>query len=145
MAPDGLSSTEWSDTSDPKQVADSEQAAKSSYVVRVRGLVIEMLIGVHDHEKEAPQRVRISVELHLDMPEGGFNDTYSKVYCYEVLVERIKALAAKGHVILVETFAERVGGIAFEDERIRTVRVDLDKLDICPEAEAVGATIERRR
>ena len=53
--------------------------------------------------------------------------------------------AAKGHVILVETFAERVGGIAFEDERIRTVRVDLDKLDICPEAEAVGATIERRR
>ena len=141
MAPDdGLLSADW--VLEPQ----TRVGARGRYTVRIRNLVLAMSIGVHDHEKVAPQRVSISVELQLDYPVGGFGDAlYRKVVCYETLIGRIKEMAAEGHVILVETFAERVADLALTDRRIQSVAVDVEKLDIFDDCDAVGTTIEKAR
>jgi 7,8-dihydroneopterin aldolase/epimerase/oxygenase len=141
MAPDdGLLSADW--VLEPRTRAGS----RGRYSVRIRDLVLTMSIGVHDHEKVSPQRVAISVELLLDYPAGGFGDSlYRKVVCYETLIGRIKEMAAEGHVILVETFAERVADLALTDRRVQTVAVDVEKLDIFNDCDAVGTTIEKSR
>ncbi len=124
----------------------SRPAARGRYRVRVRGLVLDMSIGVHPHEKRAPQRVRVGVELSLDRPEGGFADgAYRKVACYETLVARIREMAGEGHVVLVETFAERVADLALTDRRVSSVSVEVEKLDIFADCEGVGATVEKSR
>jgi dihydroneopterin aldolase len=139
MAPDdGLLSADW--VLEPQ----TRTGARGRYTVRIRNLILAMSIGVHDHEKVAPQRVSISVELQLDYPAGGFGDAlYRKVVCYETLIGRIKEMAAEGHVILVETFAERVADLALTDRRVRSVAVDVEKLDIFDDCDAVGTTIEK--
>lgn len=141
MAPDdGLLSADW--VLEPQ----TRVGARGRYTVRIRNLVLAMSIGVHDHEKVAPQRVSISVELQLDYPVGGFGDAlYRKVVCYETLIGRIKETAAEGHVILVETFAERVADLALTDRRVQSVAVDVEKLDIFDDCDAVGTTIEKAR
>ena len=141
MAPDdGLLSADW--VLEPQ----TRTGARGHYTVRIRNLILAMSIGVHDHEKVAPQRVSISVELQLDYPAGGFGDAlYRKVVCYETLIGRIKEMAAEGHVILVETFAERVADLALTDRRVRSVAVDVEKLDIFDDCDAVGTTIEKAR
>ena len=141
MAPDdGLLSADW--VLEPRTRA----GACGSYSVRIRNLVLTMSIGVHEHEKITPQRVAISVELLLDYPTGGFGDAlYRKVVCYETLIARIKDMAAEGHVILVETFAERVADLALTDRRVQSVSVDVEKLDIFDDCDAVGTTIEKIR
>ena len=141
MAPDdGLLSAGWVLEPQPRA------SARGRYTVRIRNLVLAMSIGVHEHEKVAPQRVSISVELQLDYPKGGFGDAqYRKVVCYETLIGRIKEMAAEGHVILVETFAERVADLALTDRRVQSVAVDVEKLDIFDDCDAVGTTIARSR
>ncbi len=141
MAPDdGLLSADW--VLEPKTRA----GARGRYSVRIRNLVLTMSIGIHDHEKITPQRVAINVALVLDYPAGGFGDAlYRKVVCYETLITRIKEIAGEGHVILVETFAERVAGLALTDRRVQSVAVDVEKLDICDDCDAVGTTIEKNR
>jgi len=141
MAPDdGLLSADW--VLEPR----TRIGARGRYTVRIRNLILAMSIGVHDHEKDAPQRVSISVELQLDYPVGGFGDAlYRKVVCYETLIGRIKEMAAEGHVILVETFAERVADLALTDRRVQSVSVDVEKLDIFDDCDAVGTTIEKAR
>jgi dihydroneopterin aldolase len=141
MAPDdGLLSPDW--ILEPQ----ARGGVRGRYTVRIRNLVLAMSIGVHEHEKIAPQRVAISVELQLDYPAGGFADAlYRKVVCYETLVARIKEMAAEGHVILVETFAERVADLALTDRRVHSVAVDVEKLDIFDDCDAVGATVEKSR
>ena len=141
MAPDdGLLANDW--ILEPR----SRPSAKGRYVVRIRNLVLTMSIGVHDHEKLAPQRVSISVELVLDYPAGGFADAqYRKVVCYESLIGHIKEMAAEGHVILVETFAERIANLALTDRRVRSVSVDVEKLDIFVDCDGGGTTIEKSR
>ena len=46
---------------------------------------------------------------------------------------------------LAETLAERIAAACFEDARVRTVRVRVEKLEALTAAESVGIEIERTR
>lgn len=116
-----------------------------SYTVRIRDLVLNMYIGVHEFEKARPQRVKISAELTLDYPEDGIGNNYSRVFCYETFIGRIRMIAEAGHVLLVEGFAERICDLAFDDRRVRAAKVEVEKLDIFSDAAGVGTLIEKFR
>ena len=116
------------------------------YLVKIRRLLVDMFIGVHEHEKRSKQRVAIDVELELDYPAEGFSKgIYKNVGCYETLVNKIKNLAKEGHVVLVETFADKIADIALDDERVISAAVHVEKLDVFSDCEAVGATIKKSR
>ena len=57
----------------------------------------------------------------------------------------IRAIIAEGHVRLAETLAERIAAACFEDTRVKTVRVRVEKLEALTAAESVGIEIERTR
>ena len=116
------------------------------YLVKIRRLLVDMFIGVHEHERHSKQRVAIDVELELDYPAEGFSKgIYKNVGCYETLVDKIKILSKEGHIVLVETFAEKIADIALNDERVISAAIEVEKLDILPDCEAVGATIKKFR
>ena len=116
------------------------------YLVKIRRLLVDMFIGVHEHEKQTKQRVAIDVELELDYPAEGFSKgIYKNVGCYETLVDRIKNLSKEGHVVLVETFADKIADIALDDERVISAAIRVEKLDVFSDCEAVGATIKKSR
>jgi len=116
------------------------------YLVKIRRLLVDMFIGVHQHERHSKQRVAIDVELELDYPAEGFNKAiYKNVGCYETLVDKIKTLSKEGHVVLVETFADKIADIALNDERVISAAIHVEKLDIFSDCEAVGATIKKFR
>ena len=116
------------------------------YLVKIRRLLVDMFIGVHEHERHSKQRVAIDVELELDYPAEGFSKgIYKNVGCYETLVDKIKILSKEGHIVLVETFAEKIADIALNDERVISADVEVEKLDILSDCEAVGATIKKFR
>ena len=98
-----LLSKEW--------VLETEPQEKfvSIYKVNIKNLMLEMSIGVHLHEKEQKQRVIVNLEMELEYPKAGFYDAvYRKVACYETLISEIKTIISRGHITLVETFAEKI-------------------------------------
>ena len=116
------------------------------YLVKIRRLLVDMFIGVHQHERHSKQRVAIDVELELDYPAEGFSKgIYKHVGCYETLVDKIRTLSKEGHVVLVETFADKIADIALNDERVISAAIHVEKLDIFSDCEAVGATIKKFR
>jgi dihydroneopterin aldolase len=123
-------------------------AAAGLRLVFVRGLELQARLGVHPHEKAAPQRVVIHVELAvLDdaAPDGIGPDDLKRVVDYGQIVRAARASAAEGHTLLVETLAERVAIAALADVRVQRVRVTVEKPDAYPDVAAVGVTIERQR
>ena len=116
------------------------------YLVKIRRLIIDMFIGVHEHERHSRQRVAIDVELEMGYPADGFSKgIYKNVGCYETLVGKIKNLSKKGHVVLVETFADQIADIALDDRRVITASVTVEKLDVFSDCDAVGTTIKKYR
>ncbi len=112
--------------------------------VFVRDLVLPCRIGVYSHEKHADQRVRINLELTCH-EHPAINDEHRNVVCYAEVVEGIRGLLAGGHINLVETMAERIAALCLEDHRVIGAKIRVEKLDVIPEASAVGVEIERYR
>lgn len=124
----------------PLRIAD---AGRQLYHVFIRDLVVPCSIGIHDHEKEAPQRVRLNLDLAVHEPADAIDDEYGNVVCYEKIANNVRELIGRGHVNLVETLAEEIASICLENIRVRSVRVRVEKLDIMADATSVGVEIER--
>lgn len=121
------------------------QVASDRYTVVVRGLVLMCSIGIRRVERDRPQRVRVSVTLTAT-PEAGFPaEDRRRVINYEKVVAAIRDIAASGHIDLCEGFGGRIADACFADPRVGHVRVEVEKLDVFPDAEAVGAILERAR
>ena len=107
--------------------------------VFVRGLKLDAEIGVYDHEHGIRQPLIADVEM--DIIATGW-ERLAETVNYEVIAEKARRTAAEGHFQLVEAFAERLGQMCLEDERVTRVRVRVEKpLALAPEAAAAGAEI----
>ena len=115
------------------------------YTVIVRSLVVMCSIGIRPEEQDTLQRVRVSVELTA--PDGAPfpGENRRRVINYEKVVEAIREIAASGHIDLCEGFADRLADACFADPRVAQVRITVEKLDVFPDADGVGAILERRR
>ena len=115
------------------------------YTVTVRNLLVMCSIGIRPEEQDRPQRVQVSVELSAaeDAPYPG--DNRRRVINYEKVVAAIRAIAGAEHIDLCEGLAERIATACFRDARVAHVRVAVEKLDVFPDAEGVGAILERHR
>lgn len=124
----------------PLRIADAGRCLRHVFI---RDLTLAARIGVHAHEHEAPQRVRLNLDLAVREDAPPLNDRLETVVCYEAIVTRVRSIVADGHVNLVETLAERVADICLQDRRVRSVRVRIEKLDVFPDAASVGVEIDR--
>ena len=113
------------------------------YTVTVRGLVLLCRIGIRASERERSQRVRVAVEL--DAADALPGENRRRIINYEKIVAAIRDIAGAGHIDLCEGFAERICAACFTDPRVERVRVWVEKLDVFPDAEGVGAILERTR
>jgi dihydroneopterin aldolase len=108
----------------------------------VRDLVLPARIGVHPHEQQAAQRVRLNLDLGV-VDDGRMPEGLAAVVDYEALTGRVRRLVEEGHVALVEQLAERLARLCLEDPRVRRARVRVEKLDAVAGCAAVGVEIER--
>jgi 7,8-dihydroneopterin aldolase/epimerase/oxygenase len=113
--------------------------------VFVRDLDLMALIGIYDHEKVKPQRIVVNVDLSVQEAQGPMSDDIDHVVSYEIVVKKIEAIVAAGHVNLVETLAEKFAEACLRDKRVLAARVRIEKPDIIPNARSVGVEIERGR
>lgn len=125
---------------EPLRIAD---AALGLRHVFVRDLVVACNIGIHQHEKTGPQRVRISVDLGVLEGQTPHDDRLENVVCYEEIVTRVRGIVADGHINLAETLAERIASVCLQNPQCRSARVRVEKLDVFADANGAGVEIER--
>lgn len=127
------------DTAPTDAPADAPLARIIVTKVFVRGLKVDAEIGVYDHEHGRMQPLVVDVELDVAASHcERLGDTVN----YETIGEAARAIAAEGHIDLVETFAERLAQACFTDPRVTRARVRVEKpLALAPHAAAAGVEI----
>lgn len=113
----------------------------AEYTILLEGLEVRIGLGIHPHERAAPQRVTLDVAMTCSYPVAP-EDRIEAVVDYDFLRTRILALAAAHHIELQETLCEQVAALALADPRVRQVRVRSMKLDVYPDAR-IGCEILR--
>jgi dihydroneopterin aldolase len=127
-------------------------AARAIRHMFIRDMVLPASIGVLAHEHEAAQRVRINVDLGVEddgarglSRAGVGRERLSRVVDYAVVADTVRRIVAAGHIVLVETLAERIAEACLVDPRVHLARVRVEKLDVFADAASAGVEIERRR
>ena len=106
--------------------------------VFVTGVKVQAEIGVYRHEIGRVQPLIDDVEV--DAPTDG-SDRLAETVNYETILQAAQAVAAEGHMALVETFAHRLAARCLADPRVNRARVRVEKpLALAPDA--VGAGVE---
>ena len=80
----------------------------------------------------------------LSRPVVG-RDDLSRVVSYEVVARAVRDIVASGHVMLVETLAERIAEACLVDTRVLLAWVRVEKLDVFADVTSAGIEIERRQ
>lgn len=109
----------------------------------IRDLVLPALIGIHRHEQDGRQRVRINLDMMVPEPGHPVQDRLPDVVCYEEIVTKVRKIVSEGHINLVETLAERIAVEILADTRIASIKIRVEKLDVFSDASSVGIEIER--
>ena len=105
----------------------------------VTGVKVQAQIGVYRHEIGRVQPLIIDVEL--DVPTDA-SDRLAETLNYEVILKAAQAVAASGHIALVETFAHRLAQMCLTDPRVTRARIRVEKpLALAPDAVAAGVDI----
>ena len=110
--------------------------------VFVTGLKVDAEIGVYAHEKGMSQPLIVDVEL--DVPTAGATRLADTVN-YETIGESARAIAAAGHIQLVEDFAERLARACLADPRVTEAGVRVEKQGAVPGLRAAAVEIVRGR
>jgi dihydroneopterin aldolase len=108
----------------------------------VRDFVLPVQIGAYSFEHGHTQKVRFDVTADVLRVTKNPEDM-RHVFSYDIIMDGIRAIIARGHVELSETLAEQVAAHVLEDPRVVRVTVKVEKLELG--AGGVGVEIERRR
>lgn len=117
--------------------------AEARYTILLEGLELTMGLGIHAHERAAPQRVMLNVAMECAYPAPP-EERINAVVDYDFLREGIRKLVESRHFELQEILCEQVAALALGDARVERVTVRSMKLDIYPDAR-VGCEVTRTR
>ena len=99
-------------------------------------------IGVHDFEKQAPQRLLVNVELYVPLAASTpQRDHLSEVVDYDFVRETIAQRVAQGHIELQETLADDLLRALLAHPGVRAARVSTEKPDVYPDCAGVGVEV----
>ncbi len=112
----------------------------------LRGFELQVRIGIHDFELEAPQRMRFDVDLYVPYAYSSpTQDRIDEIVDYDFVRNAIRRLCDAGHINLQETLCDAIAQALLGHAQVAAVRVSTCKPDVYPDCDAVGVEVFRLR
>lgn len=105
---------------------------------------IDASIGFHDFEKQARQRILISVDLFVPIAQStSSRDEVDDVLDYDFIRQQVARIAQSRHFNLQETLIDEIAALCLAQPLVRAVRVESQKPDVYPDCKTVGIEVFR--
>ena len=112
----------------------------------LRGYELQVRIGIHDFELQAPQRMRFDVDLYVPYAHSSpTEDRIDEIVDYDFVRDTIRRLCDTGHINLQETLCDAIARGLLANTQVAAVRVSTCKPDVYPDCDAVGVEVFRLR
>ena len=113
--------------------------------LRVIGLQVSALIGVHAWERRVRQRLLIDVELETDARRGAATDDLDDALDYGAIARRVAAIVHAARCRLIETLAEHIAQRLLAEFPMDRLKIVVHKPAAVPNARDTTIEIERAR
>lgn len=115
--------------------------------IEIRGLRINMIIGVLEQEKNTPQPIEFDITIFTDLSKACESDCLTDTIDYGQICVLIEQLAHTHHDSLLEKFAHRVSELILLQPKVDSVEISIKKLHPPVESKLnnCGVSLLRRR
>ena len=112
----------------------------------LKGLHVDCIIGIYEHERVKEQALLVDVELDYDFAGPAASDAIADAVDYDRVASGVTRLARQRAFQLIETLAEEAARLLLaEFPQVQRVRLEVRKPAAVPSASCSFVRVERAR
>ena len=113
--------------------------------VIIKDFLINEIIGIHKHEKINKQKILFNITIDVKQNTLPNETNLSSIVDYEKITNKLENLAKSKSYNFLESLAEDSFKEIFEDKRINSVKIKIEKPDAIKNAKSVGVEVFKSR
>ena len=113
--------------------------------VLIKDFTIYEIIGIHQNEKINKQKIIFNIVIDVNQNIYPDENDLSSIVDYEKITNKLKKLAQNKKYNFLESLAEDSFNEIFEDKRINSVKIKIEKPEAITNAQSVGVEVFKSR
>ena len=113
--------------------------------VFIKDFIIEEIIGIHKHEKIKKQKIKFNIILDVNQNTIPDEKDVKSIVDYEKITNKLERLTKQKKYNFLESLAEDSFKEIFEDKRINSVKIKIEKPEAIKNAKSVGVEVFKTR
>ena len=113
--------------------------------VLIKNFIIQEIIGIHEHEKIKKQKIKFNIVIDIDQNILPNEKDIKSIVDYEKITNNLKNLVKNKKYNFLESLAEDSFKKIFEDKRINSLKITIEKPDAIKNANSVGVEVFKTR
>ena len=113
--------------------------------VFIKDFVIDEIIGFHEHEKIKKQKIKFNIVLDVNQSSVPDEKDIKSIVDYEKITNKLENLTKSKKYNFLESLAEDSFKEIFEDKRINSMTIKIEKPEAIKNAKSVGVEVFKTR
>ena len=113
--------------------------------VFIKDFVIKEIIGIHVHEKIKKQKIKFNIVLNVNQSYVPDEKDIKSIVDYEKITNKLENLTKNKKYNFLESLVEDSFKEIFEDKRINSVTIKIEKPEAIKNAKSVGVEVFKTR
>ena len=113
--------------------------------VFIKDFIIQEIIGIHEHEKTKKQKIKFNIVVDVNQNTVPDEKDIKSIVDYEKITNKLENLVKNKKYNFLESLAEDSFKEIFEDKRINSVKIKIEKPDAIKNADSVGVEVLKNR
>ena len=113
--------------------------------VFIKDFIVHEIIGIHDREKVKKQKIKFNIVIDVNQNTIPDEKDIRSIIDYEKIIVKIENLTKSTQYNFLESLAEDSFEEIFEDKRINSVKIKIEKPDAIRNADSVGVEVFKSR
>jgi len=113
--------------------------------VFIKDFIIQEIIGIHEHEKIKKQKIKFNIVVDVNQNTVPDEKDIKSIVDYEKITNKLENLVKNKKYNFLESLAEDSFKEIFEDKRINSVKIKIEKPDAIKNADSVGVEVLKNR
>ena len=113
--------------------------------VFIKDFVINEIIGIHKHEKIKKQKIKFNIVMDINQNSFPNEKDIKSIIDYEKVTNKLRNLTRRKKYNFLESLVEDSFKEIFEDERIISASIKIEKPDAIKNARSVGVEVFKTR
>ena len=127
------------------ELKPTKTASTVKRTVFIKDFVINEIIGIHKHEKIKKQKIKFNIVLDIDQSSFPNEKNIKSIGDYEKITNELEKLTKSKKYNFLESLVEDSFEKIFEDKRINSVTIKIEKPEAIKNAKSVGVEVFKTR